>query len=166
MNQFCVTSHFLVDWSLEQIVRRNQDWWHHVPGTVLDPLRGQRSSQAWCSTLPWRCFRPLGGLQIISCQPHYVLSLSCSVMSDSMDCSTPGFPVLHYLLEFAKTHVHWVDDTIQPSHPLSPPSPPALNLSQHQGLFQWVGSSYQMAKLLEFQLQYQSFHWIFRVNFL
>ena len=54
-------------------------------------------------------------------------------------CSTLGFPVLHYLLEFVQTHAHWVDDAIQPSHSLSPPSPPALNLSQHQGLFQWVG---------------------------
>ena len=57
-----------------------------------------------------------------------------------MDCSTPGFPVHHQLPEFAQTHVHWVGDAIQPSHPLSSPSPPAFNLSQHQGLFQWVGS--------------------------
>ena len=64
-----------------------------------------------------------------------------------MDCSTPGFPVLHYLLEFAQTHVHWVGDASQPSHPLSPSSPLAVNLSQHQGLFQWDGSSHQVAKL-------------------
>ena len=67
-----------------------------------------------------------------------------------MDCSTPGFPVLHYLLEFAQTHVRWVDDAIQPSHPLLPPSPPAFNLSQHQGLFQWVGSLHQVAKYWSF----------------
>ena len=78
---------------------------------------------------------------------------------DPMDCSTPGFAVLHYLMEFAQTHVHWINDAIQPSHPLSPPSPPALNLSQHQGLFQWVGSSHQVAKVLELQLQHQSFQW-------
>ena len=60
--------------------------------------------------------------------------------------STPGFPVLHYLLNFAQTHVHWVGDAIKPSHPLSPPSPPALNLSQHQGLFQWVSSSHQVGQ--------------------
>ena len=60
---------------------------------------------------------------------------SCSTLWDPMDCSTPGFPVFHYLLEFAQTHVHWVGDAIQPSHPLSSPSPPTLNLSQHQGLF-------------------------------
>ena len=83
-----------------------------------------------------------------------------------MDCSTPGFPVFHSLPEFAQTHVHWVSDAIQPSHLLSPPSPPALNLSHNQGLFQWVGSSHQVTEVLEFQLQHQSFQWIFRVDFL
>ena len=63
-----------------------------------------------------------------------------------MDCSTPGFSILHYLLEFAQSHVYWVSDAIQPSHPLLPSSPFAFNLSQHQGLFQWVGSSHHMAK--------------------
>ena len=61
---------------------------------------------------------------------------SCPTLCNPMDCSTPGFPVHHQLLELAKTHVHQVGDAIQPSHPLSSPSPPALNLSQHQGLFQ------------------------------
>ena len=69
-----------------------------------------------------------------------------------MGCSTPGFPVLHYLLEFAQTQVHWVGDTIQPSHPLSPPPLPAFHFSQHQGLFQWVSSSHQVAKVLEFSI--------------
>ena len=73
------------------------------------------------------------------------------------DCSTPGLPVHHQLPELAQTHVHWVSDAIQSSHPLSSPSPPALNLSQHQGLFQWVSSSHQVTKVLEFQLQHQSF---------
>ena len=81
----------------------------------------------------------------------------CLTLCDPMNCSTPDFPVLHYLLEFSQTHVHWVSDAIQPSYPLSSPSPPAFNLSQQQGLFQWVGSSYQVAKLLE--LQHQSFQW-------
>ena len=88
-------------------------------------------------------------------------------MSDSLrphDCSTPGFPVLHYLSESTQTHIHWVDDAIQPSPPLSSPSPPAFNLSQHQGLFQWVGSSHQVAKVLELQLQHQFFQWIFRLT--
>ena len=83
-----------------------------------------------------------------------------------MDCSTQGFPVLHQLPEFTQTHIHWVSDAMQPSHPLSSPSPPALNLSQHQGLFQWVGSSNHGAKVLEFQPQHQSFQWMFRMDFL
>ena len=69
----------------------------------------------------------------------------CPILCDPTDCSTPGFPVLHYLPEFAQTHVHWVDDAIQPAHPLPPSSPPALSLSQHQSLFQWVGSLCQVA---------------------
>ena len=81
-----------------------------------------------------------------------------------MDCSTPGFPVHHQLLEFAQTHVHWISDIVQPSHPLSCPSLPAFNSSQHQGLFQWVGSSHQVAKVLELQLQHQFFQWIFRLT--
>ena len=71
---------------------------------------------------------------------------SCPTLGDPMDCSTPGFPAYHQLPELAQTHVHRVGDAIQPSHPLSSPSPPAFNLSQHQGLFQWVSSSHQMAK--------------------
>ena len=70
-------------------------------------------------------------------------------LCDPMDCRTPGFPVLHCLPEFAQTHVHWVGDGIQPSPLLPPPSPPGLNLSQNQGFFQRVGSSHQMAKVLE-----------------
>ena len=98
-----------------------------------------------------------------------LLLFSPLIMSNSsqpMDCSTPGFPVLHHLPEFAQTHVHWVGDAIQPSCPLSPPSPPAFNLSQHQGLFQWVNPSYQVDKVLELQLQNQSFQWIFRIDFI
>ena len=83
-----------------------------------------------------------------------------------MDCSMPGFAVLHQLLELVQTHSHRVGDAIQPSHPLLSPSPPAFNLSQHQGLFQWVSSVHQVAKVLEFQLQHQSFQWIFRTDFL
>ena len=85
---------------------------------------------------------------------------------DPMDCSMPGLPVHHQLLEFTQTHVHWVGDAIQTSHPLSSPSPPAFDLSQHQGLFQWVSSSHQVAKVLEFQLQHQSFQWTFRTDLL
>ena len=70
------------------------------------------------------------------------------LLCNPMDCSMPGLPVYHQLLEFTQTHVHWVSDVIQPSHPLSSPSSPTFNLSQHQGLFQWVSSSHQVAKVL------------------
>ena len=89
---------------------------------------------------------------------------SCPTIWDPMDWSTPGLPVHHQLSEFTQTHVHWVGDAIQPSRPLSSPSPPALSLSQHQGLFKWVSSSHQVAKVLEFK--HQSFQWIFRTDFL
>ena len=74
---------------------------------------------------------------------------SCWTLWGRMDCSMPGFPVPHHLPKFARVHVHWISDAIQPSHPLLPSSPPALNLSHHQGLFQWVSSSHQVAKVLE-----------------
>ena len=83
-----------------------------------------------------------------------------------MDCSTPGFPICHQLLELAQTHVHQVSDTIQLSHPLLSPFSPTFKLSQHQGLFKWVSSLHQVAKVLELQRQHQSFQWIFRTDFL
>ena len=79
----------------------------------------------------------------------------CPTLCDPMNHSTPGLPVHHKLPEFTQTHVHWVSDVVQPSHPLSSPSPSAPNPSQHQGLFQWVSSLHQVAKVLEFQLQHQ-----------
>ena len=91
---------------------------------------------------------------------------SCLTLCDPMDCSTPGLPVHHQLPESTQNHVHWVGDDIQPSHPLSSPFLPAFNLSQHQGLFQWVSSLHQVAKVLEFQLQHQSFQWNLRTNLL
>ena len=94
---------------------------------------------------------------------HSVLHLT---LCNPTDCSTPGFPVHHQLLGVNQTHVYRVIDAIQPSHPLLAPSPPAFNLSQHQGPFQWVSSSHQVAKVLEFQLQHQYFQWIFRTGFL
>ena len=81
-----------------------------------------------------------------------------------MDCSILGFPVLHCLPEFAQTHVHWVEDAIQPSDTLLSPSSATFNFSQHQGLFKWISSSQQVAKILEFQLQHQSFQLIFRTD--
>ena len=98
---------------------------------------------------------------------HFVVVQSLSsvwLFCDSMHCSVPGFPVLHHLPELAQTRICWVIDAIQSSYPLSSPSPPDFNLLQHQGLFQWVGSSHQVAKVLE--LQHQSFQWKFRTDFL
>ena len=95
-----------------------------------------------------------------------VQSLSRVLLCDHMDCSTPGLLVHHQLWEFTQTHVHWVGDAIQPSHPLSSPSLPALNLSQHQSLFQWVSSSHQVAKVLEFNLQHHSLQRNPRANLL
>ena len=90
----------------------------------------------------------------------------CLTLCDPMNHSTPGLPVHHQLLQFTQTHFHWVDDAIQPSHPLSSPSSPAPNPSQHQGLFQWLNSSHEVAKVLEFQLQHQSFQWAPRTDLL
>ena len=88
-----------------------------------------------------------------------LVAQSCPTLCDPMNHSTPGLPVHHQLPEFTQTHVHWVGDAIQSSHSLSSPSPPALNLSQNQGLFKWVSSSHQVTKVLEFHLQHQFFQW-------
>ena len=87
------------------------------------------------------------------------IAQSCPTLCDPIDGRMPGLPVHHQLLEFTQTHVHWAGDAIQPSHPLSSPSPPAFNLSQHQALFKWVSTSHQVAKVLEFQFQHQSSQW-------
>ena len=92
--------------------------------------------------------------------------LSCLTICYYIDCSMSGFPVHHPHQEIGQTHVNRVGDAIQPSHPLLSPSLHAFNLSQHQGLFQWVSYLHQVAKVLELQLQYQSFQWIFRIDFL
>ena len=103
---------------------------------------------------------------LYKCYPQFsFVQFSCSVVHP-MDYSMPGFPVHHQLPELTQTHVHWVSDAIQPSHPLSSPSPSTFNLSQFQGLFQRVSSSHHVAKVLVFQLQHQSFQWIFRTDFL
>ena len=94
----------------------------------------------------------LQGRAAVTVCPSVQFNHSCPTLRDPMDCSMPGLPVHHQLPEFTQTHVHQVSDAIQPSHPLSSPSPPAFNLSQHQGLFQWVSSLHQGAKVLEFQL--------------
>ena len=108
----------------------------------------------------WHSSEHLSSVQFSS------VAQSCLTLCDPMNCSTPGLPVHHHFPEFTQTHVHWVSDAIQPSHPLLSPSPPALNFSQHQDLFKWVSSSHQMAKVLEFQLQHQSFQWTPRTDLL
>ena len=110
-----------------------------------------------------------GNLPMLWCQhvPSVQFSSvaqSCPTLCDPMNRSTPGLPVHHQLPKFTQTHVHGVSNAIQPSHPLSSPSPPALNLSQHQGLFQWASSSHQVAKVLEFLPQHQSFQWTPRTD--
>ena len=123
-----------------------QKWWASVSGMA-------------CKTSHTHsCGLPAGSIQFS------LVAQSCPTLWDPIDCSTPGFPFHHQLPEFTPTHVHWVGDAIQPSHPLL--SPPAFNLSQQQGLFKWVSSLHQVVKVLEFQLQHQSFQWIFRVDFL
>ena len=147
-------------------------------GKMLILSSVQLLSCVWLFVTPWTvaCQAPLS-MEILqarilewaalpSSRFSSVQSLSRVWLCDPMNCSTPGLPVHHQLLESTQTHVHWVGDAIQPSHPLSSPSPPALNLSQHQGLFKWVSPSHQVAKVLEFQLQHQFLQWIFRTDLL
>ena len=101
-----------------------------------------------------KCWTPFGSVE----------SLNHVWLRKPIDCSTPAFPVYHQLPELALTQVHRVSDAIQPSHPLSSSSPPIFNNSQHQGLFKWVSSSHQVAKVLELQFQHHSFQWIFRTD--
>ena len=116
---------------LATLIRPRKKEWHRAP------------SQNWESTPTFLSPSSLPDSQVFSPNIHWHLScsvviaqlLSCVQLCDPLDCSTPAFPVLHYLLEFVQTHVHWFGDVIKPSHPLLPPSPPALNLSWHQGLF-------------------------------
>ena len=112
-------------------------WWTGRPG-ILQSMGFQRVGHNWMTEFS-------------------SVAQSCSTLCDPMNHSTAGLPVQHQLLESTQNHVPSVGDAIQLSHPLSSPSPPALHLSQHQGLFQWVRSPHQVAKILEFQLQHQSF---------
>ena len=113
------------------------------------------SAVAWCGC----------GHLVVSSVQFSSVRQSCLTLCDPMDYSMPGLPVHHQLPEFIQTHVHWVGDAIQPSHPLSASSLLTFNLSQHQGLFKWVSSLHQVAKVLECQLQHQSFQWTPRTDF-
>ena len=121
---------------------------------------------AYCKSDPNSTCGFLIGLGAFQSCLLFVVAQLCPTLWDPMNCSMPGIPVLHHLPEFAQIHVHWVGDAIQPSHSLLPSSPFAFSLFQSQDLFQQVGSLYQVAKVLELQLQHQSFRWIFRVDFL
>ena len=138
--------------------------WSDLRAAALSSNR-RKSSESILRCYSWVIILNLAQITFsISCCCS--VSHPCLTLCNHMDFSTSGFPVLYCLLEFAQTHVHWVSDAIQPSHLLLSPSSLALNLSQHQGVFQWVSSSHQVAKVLEFQLQHQSFQWIFRTDFL
>ena len=143
-----------------QEIQETQTWYLGQEDPLEEEMATHSSILAW--KIPWTV--ELGGLQPLRLQTaghdwghtHRAMYLTCCCCSatklclnfcDPMNCSTLGFPVLLCLLEFAQTHVHWVCGAIQSSCPLSPPSPPAINLSQHQGLFQWVSSLHQMAKV-------------------
>ena len=130
-------------------VWQRTSWYHQLDGHEFEQAPGVGDGQG----------------SLASCSPVQFSSVtqSCPTLCDPMDCSTPGLPVHHQLLESTQIHVHWVGDAIQPSHFLSSSSP-ALNLSQHQGLFKWVSSLHQVPKVLEFQLQHQSFQWTPRTN--
>ena len=133
-----------------------QEYWSGLPcpppGDLLDPGRSLLYCHAG-SLPPAPPRKPLlSSVQL----------LSRVRLCDPMDCSISGLPVHNQLPQFTQTHVHWVGDAIQPSHPLSSPSPPALKLSQHQGILKWVSPLHQVTKVLELQLQYQSFQWTLR----
>ena len=138
-----------------------QEWWSGLPfpppGDLSNLGIQPRSPSLQADSLPKQTFN-------LSVQLSSVAQ-SCLTLRHPMNCSTPGLQVHHQLPEFTQTHVHQVGNAIQPSHPLSSPYPPALSLSQYQGLFKWVSSSHQVAKVLEFQLQHQSFQWTPRLIF-
>ena len=135
--------------------------WQPTPALLLGRPHGQRSLAGYS---PWGSQRVRHDWSDFSSVPF---SHSCPTLwRPHGPCSMPGFPVHHQLPELAQTHFHRVSDAIQPSHPLSSPSSPTFNLSQHQGLFKWISSSHQVTKVLEFQLQHQSFQWTLRTDLL
>ena len=144
-----------------------------VEGVMQTPQYAASSSMPlpYLSRFPSRVSRLLPEHVSLPCQSLFCLQFSsatqsCPTLHDPMNHSMPGLPVHHQLPESTQTHVHRVSDAIQPSHPLLSPFPPALNLSQHQGLFKWISSLHQVAKILEFQLQHQSFQWTPRTDLL
>ena len=139
---------------------------HSVQAVSTWPYAGIRLSQT--QVCPWKSFTKEAWWcpQWMQGSVGPSVAKSCLSFGKPMDCSMSDFLVYHQFLELTQTHVHWVGDAIQPFHLLLSPFLPAFNLSQHQGLFKWVCSSHQVAKVLEFLLQHQSFQWIFRTDFL
>ena len=135
-------------------------WWtRHRPGKCLSAGGGRSRSRIhvfWIHSRRWIQIMEI--IHISSKKKNFAVlqfssaAHSCPTLCDPMNCSTPGLPVHHQLPESTQTYAHWVGDAIQPSHPLSSPSPPAPNPSQHQSLFQWVNSLHEVAKVLELQL--------------
>ena len=146
--------------------RRKTDTWKFLHESILNICGGNFWSKKQSSLKKIYLVCCSYSVCLFSSVQFSSVSPLCPALSNIMDCSTPSLPVHHQLPEFTQTHVHWVSDAIQSSHPLSSPTPPAFNLSQHQALFKWVSSSHQVAKVLEFQLQHQSFQWTFRTYFL
>ena len=143
----CIAGRCFTDWATREAFTMNSQGWFPLELTDLVSLLSKGFS--------------------IQCSVQFgSVTQSCPALCDPMNLSMPGLPVHHQLSEFTQTHAHWVGDAIHPSHPLSSPSPLAPNPSQHHGLFQWVNSSHGVAKVLEFQLQHQTFQWIFSTDFL
>ena len=141
----CSVKQFLLTWGLQEVHKPTDiinSWYVSIWGQQVKWLssNSQRSLQSSVYWLRYKYRTYVHNYQKYHCC-CCSLSKSCPTLCNPRDCSTSGFPILHYLPKFAQTHVHWVNNSIQPSHPLSPPSPPALSLSQHQGLFQWASSS-------------------------
>ena len=166
---FKILFYFILNWRIITIL-----WWFlsyinmNQTKVYICPLPLELPFHLPLHPTPVGCHRiqALGSLpdtQIPSSVQFSSVTQLCLTLCDPMSCS---LPVHRQLREFTQTHVHWVGDAIQPSHSLSSPSPPAFNLSQHQGLFKRVSSLHQVAKVLEFQLQHQNFQWIFRTDFL
>ena len=141
---------------LMQILRKGGRVYHKLTSSLNKRGRGDVTQVLE----PYICTLRFSPVQFSSVTQSFL------TLCDPIDCSTAGLPVHHQLPEFTQTHVHWVSDAIQPFWPLLSPSPPALNLSQHQGLVKWVSSSHHVAKVLEFQLQHQAFQWTLKTDFL
>ena len=140
------------DWRWDSLSSKVK-WGYKGPDLIGRVLQAQTPEGALSILMQWEEVMWGHSGKVVVWKPEREPSIQLRLtFCNPMDCSTPGLPVHCQLPDFTQTHVHWVGDAIQPSLPLSPPSPPAFNLSQHQGLFKWVSSSKQVAKVLEFQL--------------